>query len=157
MIYCGYRLNYMDGTILTVPKEDTWGELEGDIYQMLLVNNTIGAPTILMRKNSFVKVGGFDPSLKSLEDWEFVVRYAKHNRIGFVNEYLMDAYRTPGSVSSNIGASFETQCKIIAEHRQEYVEMGMFDLAVQNLFGRAQKSECLEVVKKMLMLYLSRC
>lgn len=156
MVYCGYVLYGVDGTSLTVPFERTWGVLEGDMYQTLLVNNTIGAPTILMRKESFVEAGGFDTSLQSLEDWEFVIRYSKHNQIGYVNEYLMDAHQTAGSVSSNVGAAYETRCKIIAEHREEYVKMGLFDSAIQQLFERAQKSEFLEPVKKMLLFYLSK-
>ena len=157
MIYCGYWLKGMDDTVITVPFKGTRGNLEGNIYQTLLINNTIGAPTMLMRKDSFMKVGGFDTSLRSLEDWEFAIRYSKYNEIGYVREYLMDAYETPGSVSSNVGAAFETRCKIIADHRGEYMKMDLFDSIIQELFQRAEKAGCLELVKKLLMLYLSSC
>lgn len=156
MIYCGYWLKGIDDSIISVPFEGTWGELEGNIYQTLLINNTIGAPTMLMRKESFMKVGGFDTSLRSLEDWEFAIRYSKYNEIGYVNEYLMDAYQTLGSVSSNIGAAFETRCKIITEHKEAYIKMGALDYIMQDLFICAQEADCLELVKKMLMLFWSR-
>lgn len=156
MIYCGYLLHCMDGMRLPVPGEGVWGELEGDIYQTLLVNNTIGTPTILMRRDSFLKSGGFDINLNSLEDGEFVIRYSKQNQIGYVKECLVDAYQTAGGVSSNVGAAFETKCKIIAEHREELIKMGILDSSIQELFHLAQEAGFLEPVKKMLLLYLSK-
>ena len=80
------------------------GELEGDIFTSLLMRNTIGAPTMLMRKECFLQCGGFEPSYKSLEDWEFVLRFAEKYQVGFIEEPLVDAYLSRNSVSSVAGA-----------------------------------------------------
>lgn len=43
--------------------------LIGNIFARMLVKNTIGAPTILMRKEVFEKVGGFDEDCGVLRTW----------------------------------------------------------------------------------------
>lgn len=154
MIYCPYLSHRLDGELRQTPNSGMWGDLEGDIFYSLLVRNSIGAPTILMKKECFWNCGGFDDSLKSLEDWEFVLRFAHQYLIGYVDEVLIDAYRTTGSVSSEVGGFFEARCRMIASYQTELVKAGLFDKVVSDLFSKAERCDVLGNVKKMLLLML---
>ena len=110
---------------------------------------------MLMQKEIFLELGGFDTSYKSLEDWEFVLRFAKDYQIGFAEEALVDAYLSCGGVSSATGAYYESRCRMIAEYKTEMIEAGVFDLVVSDLLRRAEGGNVLEKVKKILMIFLS--
>lgn len=156
MIYSYYMLHRVNGEAVAVPYEETWGELEGDIFRTLLLNNTVGTPTMLMRKACFEQINGFDAELGCLEDWDFALRFAEHYKIGLVQDILVDAYQSFGGVSSNVSSFYNTRCKMIVRYKEQLLARGMFDMAVGDLFVRAQNAGMLEPVKKMLMVYLQR-
>lgn len=155
MIYSAYLYHTEAGEIFRVPSANVKGNLEGDIFADLLLRNTVGTPTMLMKKECFLKSGGFDTSLKSLEDWEFAVRFAKNYKIGFVKEPLVDAYLSHGGVSSASGAYYESRCKMIAKYKKEMQEKGIFEQVAADILNRAQNSGVLEAVEKMLMIFLT--
>lgn len=76
-------------------------DLEGEIYKGLLKENKIGTPTMLIRKEKFEKVGGFNVDLKAYEDWEFAIRFAQKYQIGYVDKILVEAYSSSDGVNSN--------------------------------------------------------
>lgn len=154
MVYCGYLCYMENGKTKQVPGEEM-EELEGDIFIPLLRRNTIGAPTILIKKNSFCECGGFDITLKSLEDWEFALRFAKQNKIGYVGELLVDVYLSGNGVSSGAGAYFEGRCSMLVKYQEELVREEIFEKAIFEIFEKAQQGGVLEPVKKMLMAYLT--
>lgn len=154
MIYCAFTTHYDDHKDITHPNDAVWGNLEGDIQSTLLVNNTIGAPTILAYKDALIACGMFDESLRCLEDWEMVIRFAQKYQIGYVNEILVDAYQHFMGVSSNTASFYEIQCRIIAQNKDYLITNNLFDKVVSTLFSRAQKTGCLPEVQKILMIYL---
>ena len=137
------------------PHDGVEGELEGELYPWLLRRNTVGTPTMLMKKACFEEAGGFDESLRCLEDWEFVIRFSEKFRIGFIDDALIDNLISEGSVSTNLAAYFEARCKMIAIHKAKLMELGLFDSVVMDVFGRAERSGILPQVQKMLMASLS--
>lgn len=157
MIYCSYLAHVMkDGKIFKTPGED-WGELDGNIFHSLLKRNTVGAPTILMRKDCFFEVGGFDVMLRTLEDWDFALRVSERYTIGYLNEVLVDAYISEGGVSTaGAGIHFDTKCRMISRYRKQMIEDGIFDTAVKELFQDAEKAGVLSEVKKMLLILMNR-
>ena len=150
MVYGRIRVISPEKTFV-FPNDSVEGELQGDLYPWLLKRNTIDAPTMFLRKKDYDEAGGFDPSLRCLEDWEFALRFSKGRKIGFVDEVLMDSYVTEGGVSMNKAAYYETRCKMISMHRQALTELGLFDEVVMDVFNRAQNSGVLPQVQKMLM------
>lgn len=156
MIYCPYLCHMEDGQEWEIPADTIGGNLEGDIFGDLLARNTIGAPTVLMRKKEFLSCRGFDASLRCLEDWEFAVRFAKEHLIGYVPVVLMDVYLTGEGVSSQKGAYYESRCRMIGQFQKELTDRGLFDTVVMDLFQRARKAGLLEQVQKMLLLFLNR-
>ncbi len=137
------------------PNEAVQGELEGELYPWLLRRNTIDTPTMFIRKKCFDEAGGFDPTLRCLEDWEFSIRFSRKFKIGYINDILIDLYVTEDGVSRNIGSYYETRCKMLARHKEAIISLGIFDEVVSDIFTRAEKSGVLQPVQKMLMSYLS--
>jgi LmbE family N-acetylglucosaminyl deacetylase/glycosyltransferase involved in cell wall biosynthesis len=45
--------------------------------ELLLVDNYIPLPTLLVRRADFLDVGGFDPAFDLFEDWDFLIRLAQ--------------------------------------------------------------------------------
>lgn len=45
--------------------------------ELLLVDNYIPLPTLLIRRADFLDVGGFDPAFDLFEDWDFLIRLAQ--------------------------------------------------------------------------------
>lgn len=90
-----------------------------------------------------------------MEDWEFALRFAKQNKIGYVGELLVDVYLSGNGVSSGAGAYFEGRCSMLVKYQEELVREEIFEKAIFEIFEKAQQGGVLEPVKKMLMAYLT--
>jgi LmbE family N-acetylglucosaminyl deacetylase/glycosyltransferase involved in cell wall biosynthesis len=44
---------------------------------LLLIDNYIPLPTLLIRRDAFLDLGGFDPAFELFEDWDFLIRLAQ--------------------------------------------------------------------------------
>lgn len=155
LIYCAYVMQLAFDNRHIVPDMNRESGLEGHILPDLLFQNTVGAPTVFMEKAVFDAVGGFDESMRSLEDWDFAIRVAKEYPIGFVPEALMEVSASAGGVSSNPGAYYQSRCYMLRKHRAAYLETGMFETTVQDILRKAERDNILPQVEKMLMLYLA--
>lgn len=154
MIYCAYLLHRQNDEAVRVPLQETLGPLSGNIFSTLLVKNTIGTPTMLIDKKSFEETGGFDTTVESIEDWDFAVRFAENNEIGYLDEILVDAYQSDKGVSSRIGAYYNARCRMIAKYKDVLLLNNLFDLVVSRMFRNAEAIGILDSVQKMLMLLL---
>lgn len=47
---------------------------------LLMVDNYIPLPTLLVRRDDFLSLGGFDPELDLFEDWDFLIRLSARGR-----------------------------------------------------------------------------
>ncbi len=90
MVYSSFVNHHLDGCKVQVPN-DQIGEREGNLLSTLLINNVIGTPTILVKKETFENNRGFDETLCALEDWDFVLRVSESSRIGFIPDVLVEA------------------------------------------------------------------
>ena len=156
MIYCAYLLHRRDHTTCKVPYANTIGNLEGDLFPTLLLNNTIGTPTLLMKKEDFISLGGFDTQMQALEDWDMVLRFSQNHQIGYIDEILVDAFLQPEGVSSQSSAFYSNRCKMIATYKTSLLEKNLFDTAVIQILQHAQGNNVLEPVQKMLMSFLQQ-
>lgn len=83
-------------------------QVERDHYLMLLQGNFIGCPaTVMYRRSMLEALGGFDVSMKSVEDYKVYLELAREHPI--VNhQELIAEYRTHGtSMSNNPGRMLE--------------------------------------------------
>ena len=155
LIYCSifFHEEGMEG--YSFPDTDQEG-LEGAIFTKLLLSNMMGTPAMLMKKQCFMEVGGFDTSMKSLEDWDFAIRFSRKYMIGYVNEVLVDSYYSPGGVSAGTGAYYDSRCRMIAEYKNQMIENGVFEIVLNDLFQKAERRGVLEMVKEMLLIYIGK-
>ncbi len=85
--------------------------------ELLLYNKTViigPGGTIVVSREAFEAVGGFDTALKVGEDWDFCYRIARKFKVGFVREILVD-YRYHGKNSSLNAEEMERSMKICFE------------------------------------------
>ena len=153
LIYTSYIAHLTDQDIY-FPTHPLPAAMEGQMFDVLLLRNVIGAPTMLIKRDAFLQSGGFDTAYQSLEDWEFVIRFSKHNLIGYLPEYLMDVYMLDGGISSRAGAYYDSRCRMLAEYKNEMLERNLFNTIVMDILTRANNSGIQEQVQKMMMLYL---
>ncbi len=71
----------------------------GDILEELVKGNFISTSTVLVSRQAFLAVGGFDESLQSIQDWELWTRLAAHSPLGYVNKPLTQ-YRVHANSTS---------------------------------------------------------
>ena len=155
MVYCAYEGHREDGNMVIVPDEQMpLYDKQGDIYHKLLCRNTIGAPTVLVRKECFLRAGLFCENMTCLEDWELFVRIAKDYEIVFMEEPLLIVHVKDGGVSSNVAGYFEARCYMIAQHREALLQSGLFNKVVEDVLLMAKDAGVLEAVNKLLQIYL---
>src|SRR5690606_20309810 len=73
----------------------------GNVLESLIRGNFIGTSTVMINRELFLASGGFDESLRSIQDWDLWIRLSKDNPIGYVGEPLMK-YRVHASSASRI-------------------------------------------------------
>ncbi len=130
-------------------------EEKNDYFQELSIRSFIGAPTVVVRKNAFEAVGGFDESMRALEDWDFALRFSYDHKIVIVPKVLMEVDLVSEGVSSNAGNYYDARCRILAKNRQILLERGTFNSAVQKLLQDAEKKGILKQVGNILEYYLT--
>ncbi len=156
MIYCTF-FTCMGEKVIGVTPGETVGreQLSGNILLPLLRRNTIGAPTMLLRKDSFCECGGYDSSYQCLEDWEFALRFAAKYQIGFLDEILVEANCSSGSVSGRKTEFFKSRCRMIAQYKEILWKNNYFDEVVEELFRKAAGVGMLQQVQQLLGVLLS--
>lgn len=76
---------------------------EGNVYDEILKRNFIGnGSNILMRKALVDKVGYFDASLKSVEDWDYYIRLARATKFSCVPEYQIHYRKSVSSMTTKV-------------------------------------------------------
>ncbi len=88
---------------------------EGNVHNELLAGNFVSGLTVI-RKTCFEKVGLFNESLPSLEDWELYIRISKHFCFKFIDEPLSLAYCSSDSASINYSNLTKSSELILEEH-----------------------------------------
>ncbi len=129
---------------------------EANLIKELAINNFIGTPTMLVRRSAITEIGGFDPEIKALQDWDFALRFANRFRIGMIPDVLLNVNMSVEGMSADAGKYYESRCRIISGNRNILIENGCFDEAVTSLFEHAKNNGILEQVGKMLELYLKQ-
>lgn len=68
-----------------------------EMYLCLLQEVPIKPTALMLRRSVFEQVGLFDESARSGEDWEFLLRLARHASFGYIDRPLAEINRTPDS------------------------------------------------------------
>ncbi len=66
---------------------------------LLLVDNYIPLPTLLLRRDDFLDLGGFDPAFDLFEDWDFLIRLAQRGDFLHVSRITCEIRHVEGAGS----------------------------------------------------------
>ena len=58
-------------------------------YNKLLRSNFIDMGTFVHHRSLYENFGGFDENMTSIEDWELILRYVKHEHIKFIDKIVL--------------------------------------------------------------------
>ena len=125
-----------------------------DRVATLAAKNYIGTPTMLVRKDAFEDLGGFDERLSALEDWDFALRFADKYPIAMVDEALIDVDMVLEGISADASKYYDSRCRMISWNRDILLQHGCFNDATESLLIHANENNVLDSVAKMLELYL---
>ncbi len=96
----------------------------------------IGPQTLLVRREVFEAVGGFDEDLRAVEDREFYVRAARAFRFDYVPELLVRYFDTPGSLGRDYELNYECLRRVARKHLADISRHPEVVAAYYRAFGR---------------------
>ena len=67
----------------------------------ILETNVIGTSSVMVKKQHIERAGGFDPTLRSAEDWDCWLRIALNSEVAFSNKIAMSYLMRPDSITAN--------------------------------------------------------
>ena len=67
---------------------------------LLLFDNYIPLPTLLLRKRDFLRAGGFDPAFDLFEDWDFIIRLSRLSALVRIPRITCEIRHVRGSAST---------------------------------------------------------
>lgn len=141
MVYHKFRYDLGNGRGIILPDEKLAVEKKsGDIYSQLLWDNMVGIPTMLIKKECILQVGGLDESLKCLEDYDFALRIAKKYKAVFLNEIYLDAeYSVEGVSGGDTEQYLIASCMLIQKYKADYLATDTFNHRVEIILRDAEK------------------
>lgn len=125
LVYCMIE-SEQDGTC-TPEKALEMVYKEEKCAEVLVKGNMIDTPTIMVTRECFEKVGGFDEDLLRWQDYDFVIRVVQDYRIVIVNEVLAKTKQFQNSISSNYDFLLKSIPVIIKKNRMFFERFGGID------------------------------
>lgn len=117
--YCGMliKADTQPGTPTQdrVPHPDT-APLSGDILPSLTQGSYISTQMLVIRRDVFDAVGGFDADLSALVDWELMLRVAQEGPVDFVDQDLVVQRMSDNSITRSTRKRLAAQEYVLAKH-----------------------------------------
>lgn len=86
-----FALSTIVGTKESNPPKEGGDEL---IKEVLTLNLSTGASTLLVERETVEAIGGFDPEFPRHQDWEFLIRVLQQGKLAYVDEPLVIKHGT---------------------------------------------------------------
>lgn len=112
MVYHEMQEAELPGEI--IPSKDMRDcDKSGKVLNYMLLYPFVGLQAALIRKECFDACGGFDETLKSLEDYEFFLRLVNQYEIVFIPKVSTILYDSPGSVNKRFKDKIDTELTVV--------------------------------------------
>lgn len=85
----------------------------GHILPTLLSGNMVSTQTLVVRRDVFLELGGFDETLPAVEDWDFALRLARRGTLALVDEPLVHQRFSPNSLTRDLGRQLRAYERIL--------------------------------------------
>lgn len=126
LVHTGYVRRDDDGNHLSTATPD----YDRPAYPQLLVKNVVATPsTVVVRRDPFESVGGFDESLRYCEDWDLYLRLTRRYRLDYCSEPLIDRTYHDGAMTEDLDTFFEYRRRLLKKHADELDRHGVTDRA----------------------------
>lgn len=146
-VYHAIKYDFDNGYYLIIPDEKIKVEKKvKNIYAQMLYDNLIGAPTLLIKKECFDKVGKFDVSWRSLEDYDFALRLTKEYEAEYIDEVLLDCTYSENGISANSYAYLIASCNLVAIYKKDLIANDALNHRMETIINGAQKLNILDKI-----------
>ncbi len=99
-----------------VPRSSQY-PVEGDIRQSLRETSLVSTQTLIVRRDAFEAVGGFDEQMPALQDWELVIRLSASGSFAFVDEPLVLQHFSENSITRDRRRRLQARQRLLEKHR----------------------------------------
>jgi glycosyltransferase involved in cell wall biosynthesis len=89
---------------------------EGDILDSLLERSFISTQTLIVRRDLALQLGGFDPEMPALVDWEFMIRLAQLGTVALVDAPLVQQRFSDNSLTRSAERRLRARQRILQKH-----------------------------------------
>lgn len=121
MVYCNGYYHNVDGSLKS--NSYIYGCTQEQQFEKLLFDNFMGGCSYpLVKKSMFEKISGFDPAMKSCQDWDFYIRLAQVGKIVYLDERLVLYYLQEDSITSNYQKRVEGYYSLLEKHWELFRE-----------------------------------
>lgn len=96
-------------------------KFRGDVRNKLLMGPMVcGSHSVLIKRECFLKVGFFDESLTSCQDWDMWKRISEDYDFDFVSAVLARTYLHSEQISSNFASLIPGRKKMLEKHMEQF-------------------------------------
>ncbi|HKK23746.1 MAG TPA: glycosyltransferase [Pseudohaliea sp.] len=92
-------------------------------HSLLHAGNLISTQTFIGRRAALRAAGGFDESLRMIEDWEYFIRVADQGPIAFEPQPLVVQRFSPNSLTRSLRNRVEALASVIERNKSHFDEM----------------------------------
>lgn len=155
--FCYSRMQYTldSNSRIVLPQYDVEvNSMSGDIFGKLLYDNLVACPCLIMKKECYDKIGGYDAQFTALEDYDYALRLAKEYKALFLDDILVDANMSSGGVSSNSTNYLVSSCYMLGKYKKDYLETDTFNHRLEIILRDAEILNVTDNIVKMLEILL---
>lgn len=119
LVYTGLVQYELDGTTW-----ERYPDARGHIYVEELERDRVRpTSTVMVRRECLDRVGGFDTSLPSRQDYDLWIRITEHYAVDYVDEILVDKREQPDSISKDFDSRIRGDLAVFEKVRRRVSEM----------------------------------
>lgn len=122
--YCAYWRVHANGRRRYSPPRHIHPR-SGNIHRALLRESFIGTPALILRRSCLVRTGGFDETLRRLQDWELLIRVTAEWEADYLDEPLVEAHFAGTNITAGHDeALVAAERRILQKHREVFRTAG---------------------------------
>lgn len=117
LVYCIIKIDKEEESVCEPEESLELCYKEERCAEKLAHGNIIDTPTIMLTRQCFQEVGGFDEELLRWQDYDFVIRVVSNYRIVIVNEILAETKNYANSITANLDFLVKSVPVILKKNR----------------------------------------
>lgn len=133
-VYCSYAAVGGEEAAEFPPASVPMQVRSGNLYPGILDQPLIHPGTLLLAKDVFEAIGGFDTQLPAWQEYEFSIRLAQYGRIDYIPKLLAVSQQKIETNELQRKEEISTYCSLIAAHYDGYLSSGLIDRTLRELY-----------------------